>query len=279
MYPAITTYHGHFQTPCAELQRRWRCQCPASAEKTPARPSQAAGGGGDRRQVGTRALVRPQLSGARLPNPLRTGGLARNQSVVGDVCATARQHTLRRLLPATAYRVCVLVTNGAGLSRRRACIAFTTGQSPVLVTAGLGSAGGLLLVSTALLYRSLPPGLDATHPTLPHAAAGLPQPPSSCARSPALTSGCSRRHPPPAWRRRSRGLERPVCPVLPQGLRSLGTSMALVGWDPQPRNLCLPFLLLLSVSKSYGSALLGTLCPSASSHYCPVGATSSSHFQ
>ena len=78
-----------------------------------------------------------------------------NQSVVGDVCATARQHALHGLLPATAYRVCVLAANGAGLSRRGACIAFTTGHNPVLVTAGLGSAGGLLLVSTALLATGL----------------------------------------------------------------------------------------------------------------------------
>ncbi|KAB1262752.1 Leucine-rich repeat neuronal protein 4 [Camelus dromedarius] len=74
-----------------------------------------------------------------------------NQSVVGDVCATARQHALHGLSPATAYRVCVLAANGAGLSPSGACAAFSTRRSPALVAAGLGAAGGLLLLAPALL--------------------------------------------------------------------------------------------------------------------------------
>ncbi|XDB56449.1 hypothetical protein AB1E18_009917 [Capra hircus] len=151
-------YHPcrHLQTPCAELQRRWRCRCPGlSGEDTLPDPPklQAVAETTD-----TSALVRwcaPNSVVRAYQIRYAPEGWPGNQSVVGDVCATARQHALHGLLPATAYRVCVLAANGAGLSRRGACIAFTTGHNPVLVTAGLGSAGGLLLVSTALLATGL----------------------------------------------------------------------------------------------------------------------------
>lgn len=151
-------YHPcrHLQTPCAELQRRWRCRCPGlSGEDTLPEPPklQAVAETTD-----TTALVRwcaPNSVVRAYQIRYAPEGWPGNQSVVGDVCATARQHALHGLLPATAYRVCVLAANGAGLSQRGACAAFTTGRSPVFITAGLGSAGGLLLVSTALLATGL----------------------------------------------------------------------------------------------------------------------------
>ncbi|XP_043738741.1 leucine-rich repeat neuronal protein 4 [Cervus elaphus] len=151
-------YHPcrHLQTPCAELQRLWRCRCPGlSGEDTLPDPPklQAVAETTD-----TSALVRwcaPNSVVRAYQIRYAPEGWPGNQSVVADVCATARQHALHGLSPATAYRVCVLAANGAGLSQRGACAAFTTGRSPGLVAAGLGSAGGLLLVSTALLATGL----------------------------------------------------------------------------------------------------------------------------
>ena len=151
-------YHPcrHLQTPCAELQRRWRCRCPGlSGEDTLPDPPklQAVAETTD-----TSALVRwcaPNSVVRAYQIRYAPEGWPGNQSVVGDVCATARQHALHGLSPATAYRVCVLAANGAGLSQRGACASFTTGRSPGLIAAGLGSAGGLLLVSTALLATGL----------------------------------------------------------------------------------------------------------------------------
>ncbi|TKC37773.1 hypothetical protein EI555_012490 [Monodon monoceros] len=151
-------YHPcrHLQTPCAELQRRWRCRCPGlSGEDTLPDPPklQAVAETTD-----TSALVRwcaPNSVVRAYQIRYAPEGRPGNQSVVGDVCATARQHALHGLSPATAYRVCVLAANGAGLSRRGACAAFSTGRSPALLVAGLGAAGGLLLVSTALLAAGL----------------------------------------------------------------------------------------------------------------------------
>ncbi|XP_066869794.1 leucine-rich repeat neuronal protein 4 [Kogia breviceps] len=151
-------YHPcrHLQTPCAELQLRWRCRCPGlSGEDTlpdPPRLQAVA------ETTDTSALVRwcaPNSVVRAYQIRYAPKGRPGNQSVVGDVCATARQHALHGLSPATAYRVCVLAANGAGLSRRGACAAFSTGRSPGLVAAVLGAAGGLLLVSTALLAAGL----------------------------------------------------------------------------------------------------------------------------
>ncbi|XP_057560076.1 leucine-rich repeat neuronal protein 4 [Hippopotamus amphibius kiboko] len=151
-------YHPcrHLQTPCAELQRRWRCRCPGlSGEDTLPDPPklQAVAETTD-----SSALVRwcaPNSVVRAYQIRYAPEGGPGNQSVVRDVCATARQHALLGLSPATAYRVCVLAANGAGLSRRAACGAFSTGRSPALLAAGLGAAGGLLLVSTALLAAGL----------------------------------------------------------------------------------------------------------------------------
>ncbi|XP_072800737.1 leucine-rich repeat neuronal protein 4 [Vicugna pacos] len=157
-WDAPCDYHPcrHLQTPCAELQRRWRCRCPGlSGDDTlpdPPRLLPVA------ETTDTSALVRwcaPNSVVRAYQIRYSPEGRPGNQSVVGDVCATARQHALHGLSPATAYRVCVLAANGAGLSPPGACAAFSTRRSPALVAAGLGAAGGLLLLSTALLAAGL----------------------------------------------------------------------------------------------------------------------------
>uniref|UniRef100_A0A8C3W3C2 Leucine rich repeat neuronal 4 n=1 Tax=Catagonus wagneri TaxID=51154 RepID=A0A8C3W3C2_9CETA len=151
-------YHPcrHLQTPCAELQRRWRCRCPGlSGEDTLPDPPKLQAVA---ETTHTSVLVRwcaPNSVVRAYQIRYSPEGRPENQSVVGNVSATARQHALHGLSPATAYRVCVLAANGAGLSRRGACTAFSTGHSPALVASGLGAAGGLLLISITLLAAGL----------------------------------------------------------------------------------------------------------------------------
>ncbi|XP_058419168.1 leucine-rich repeat neuronal protein 4 [Diceros bicornis minor] len=157
-------YHPckHLQTPCAELQRRSRCRCPGlSGEDTVPDPPKLQGVS---ETTDTSALVRWCA-----PNSVVHGyqiryspeGWPGNQSVVGDIYATARQHPLYGLSPGTTYRVCVLAANRAGLSPPRTsgwrgpCAAFTTKPSFVLIFAGLCAASGLLLVSALLLAACL----------------------------------------------------------------------------------------------------------------------------
>ncbi|XP_001915967.3 leucine-rich repeat neuronal protein 4 [Equus przewalskii] len=152
----------HLQTPCAELQRRSRCRCPGlSGEDTIPDPPrlQAVSETTD-----TSALVRwcaPNSVVRWYQIHYSPEGSSGNQSVVGDIYVTARQHPLYGLSPGTTYRVCVLAANRAGLSLPRAsgwrgpCAAFTTKPSFVLLFAGLCAAGGLLLLSTLLLAACL----------------------------------------------------------------------------------------------------------------------------
>ncbi|XP_066243308.1 leucine-rich repeat neuronal protein 4 [Saccopteryx leptura] len=153
-------YHPckHLQTPCAELQRHLWCLCPGvSREDTIPDPPKLQGVS---ETTDTSALVRWCA-----PNSVVRGyqihyspeGGPGNQSVIGDIYATARQHPLYGLSPGTTYRVCVLAVNRAGLSPPQAagprgpCATFTTKPSFVLIFAGLCAASGLLLVSTLLL--------------------------------------------------------------------------------------------------------------------------------
>ncbi|XP_045689129.1 leucine-rich repeat neuronal protein 4 [Phyllostomus hastatus] len=157
-------YHPckHLQTPCADLQRRLRCRCPGlSREDTIPDPPRLQGVS---ETTDTSALVRWCA-----PNSVVRGyqisyspeGWPGNQSVVGDIYVTARQHTLYRLSPGTTYRVCVQAANSAGLSQPKAsgwrepCATFTTKPSFVLIFAGLCAASGLLLVCTLLLTLCL----------------------------------------------------------------------------------------------------------------------------
>lgn len=161
---AACDYHPckHLQTPCAELQRRSRCRCPglSGAHTVPELPVLQ----GVSETTDTSALIRWCA-----PNSVVQGyqirysaeGRPGNQSVVADIYATARQHPLYGLAPATTYRVCVLAANAAGLSplpaaggggsAGGACGAFTTKPSFLLILAGLSAASGLLLLSTLLL--------------------------------------------------------------------------------------------------------------------------------
>ncbi|XP_059242507.1 leucine-rich repeat neuronal protein 4 [Mustela nigripes] len=160
-------YHPckHLQTPCAELQRRSRCRCPGlSGEDSLPDPP--------RLQAVTETTDTSALVHWCAPNSVVHGyqihyspeGWAENQSVtvVADIYATARQHPLYGLSPGTMYRVCILAANRAGLSQpvqasgwTRACAAFTTKPSFVLVFAGLCTACGLLLITTLLLAACL----------------------------------------------------------------------------------------------------------------------------
>ncbi|XP_055121795.2 leucine-rich repeat neuronal protein 4 [Symphalangus syndactylus] len=157
-------YHPckHLQTPCAELQRRWRCRCPGlSGEDTIPDPPRLQG---VTETTDTSALVHWCA-----PNSVVHGyqirysaeGWAGNQSVVGVIYATARQHPLYGLSPGTTYRVCVLAANRAGLSQPRSsgwrspCAAFTTKPSFALLLSGLCAASGLLFASTVVLSACL----------------------------------------------------------------------------------------------------------------------------
>ncbi|XP_019590447.2 leucine-rich repeat neuronal protein 4 [Rhinolophus sinicus] len=157
-------YHPckHLQTPCADLQKRLRCLCPGlSREDTIPEPPKLQGVS---ETTDTSALVRwcaPNSVVRSYQIHFSAEGQPGNQSVVGDIYATARQHPLYGLLPGTTYHVCVLAANSAGLSLPRAsglwgpCATFTTKPSFVLIFAGLCAASGLLLVSTLLLSACL----------------------------------------------------------------------------------------------------------------------------
>ncbi|XP_070276035.1 leucine-rich repeat neuronal protein 4 [Myotis yumanensis] len=157
-------YHPckHLQTPCAELQRRLKCQCPGFSQEDAVPDAPKLQGVSE--ITDTSALVRWCA-----PNSVVRSYQVRysaedwpgNQSAVGDIYATARQHPLYGLSPGTTYRVCVQAANRAGLSRPQAsgrrgpCASFTTKPSFVLIFAGLCAAGGLLLVSTLVLSACL----------------------------------------------------------------------------------------------------------------------------
>ena len=222
----------------------------------PARPSQAAGGGGDHRHVGACALVRPQLSGARLPNPLRTGGLDREPvGGGGRIChrAPARPtwavtgHHLPGVRPGGQWRGAEPAWGMRRLHHRAQPGAHHSGAGlRWRPAASQYSASG---------HRSLPPGPDATHPALPHAAAGLPQPRlRPCARSPALTGRCSL-----SIHRQcgGGGPGGPICLLLPRGLRSLGTCGTGRAGILSPGNLLPSLLVLLSVPRKVTGHLAG----------------------
>lgn len=140
----------HLQKPCAELQRRWRCRCPGlSGEDTLPEPPKLRAVA---ETTDTSVLVRwcaPNSVVRAYQIRSSPEGRPGNQSVVRDVCATARQHVLHGLSPATAYRVCVLAANGAGLSRRGARTAFST-----------------RLLAAGLCCRARPPRVPRRHAQL-----------------------------------------------------------------------------------------------------------------
>nr|XP_008254517.1 leucine-rich repeat neuronal protein 4 [Oryctolagus cuniculus] len=157
-------YHPcrHLQTPCAELQRRSRCRCPGLSGEDAAPDSPRLQEVSE--TTDTWALVRWCA-----PNSVVRGyqirysaeGQAGNTSVVGGIPATAREHPLYGLAPATTYRVCVLAANRAGLSRPQAwgirspCAAFSTRPSSGLILAGLCATSGLLLACSLVLAACL----------------------------------------------------------------------------------------------------------------------------
>ncbi|XP_006162890.1 leucine-rich repeat neuronal protein 4 [Tupaia chinensis] len=157
-------YHPckHLQTPCAELQKLLRCGCPGlSGEDIIPDPPRLQGVS---EITDTSALVHwcaPNSVVHRYQIRYSAEGQPGNQSVVLDIYATARQHPLYQLSPGTTYHVCVLAANRAGLSQpqasswTRGCTTFTTKPSFVLIFAGLGAAGGLLLVCTLVLSACL----------------------------------------------------------------------------------------------------------------------------
>lgn len=166
----------HLQTPCAELQRRSRCGCPGlSREDTVPDPPRLRGLS---EVTDTSVLVAwcaPYSVVRAYQIRYSAEGGAGNQSVLGDIYATARQHPLYGLSPGTTYRVCVVAANAAGLSQPRAvgpkrpCATVTTKPSSAGVLAALGTACGLLLLGTLALTACLcrrgrkPCGPDDTH--------------------------------------------------------------------------------------------------------------------
>ncbi|XP_052039672.1 leucine-rich repeat neuronal protein 4 [Apodemus sylvaticus] len=152
-------YHPckHLQTPCAELQRRFRCRCPGlSGEDTIPDPPTLQGVS---EVTDTSVLIHwcaPNSVVLWYQIHYFTEGGSGNQSIM-DIYATARQHPLYKLSPGTTYRVCILAANRAGLSQpqvsgwRRSCATFTTKSSSVVIFWGLCTASALLLVSTLVL--------------------------------------------------------------------------------------------------------------------------------
>ncbi|XP_005380910.1 PREDICTED: leucine-rich repeat neuronal protein 4 [Chinchilla lanigera] len=152
----------HLQTPCVELQRRSRCTCPGLTREdtVPDLPQLQ----GVSEVTDTSLLVHwcaPYSVVRTYQIHYSVEGEAGNQSVVGDIYATARQHPLYRLSPGTTYRVCVVAANAAGLSQprsrgwKRPCTTITTKPSLVAVLVVLGTACGLLLISTLVLFVCL----------------------------------------------------------------------------------------------------------------------------
>lgn len=152
-------YHPckHLQTPCAELQRRFRCRCPGlSGQDTIPDPPKLQGVS---EMTDTSVLIHWCAPNSVVLwyqiHYLAEGGSG-NQSVM-DIYTTARQHPLYKLSPGTTYHVCVLAANRAGLSQpqtsgwSRSCATFTTKPSFVVIFWGLCTASGLLLVSTLVL--------------------------------------------------------------------------------------------------------------------------------
>lgn len=152
-------YHPckHLQTPCAELQSRFRCRCPGlSKDDVIPDPPKLQGVS---EVTDTSMLIHwcaPNSVVLWYQIHYLAEGESRNQSVV-DIYATARQHPLYRLSPGTTYHVCVLAANKAGLSqpqasgRKRSCATFKTKPSSVVIFWGLCTVSALLLVSTTVL--------------------------------------------------------------------------------------------------------------------------------
>ncbi|KAL1786968.1 leucine-rich repeat neuronal protein 4 [Sigmodon hispidus] len=152
-------YHPckHLQTPCAELQRRFKCRCPGlSGDDTIPDPPKLQGVS---EMTDTSTLIHwcaPNSVVLRYQINYLAEGESGNQSVV-NIYATARQHPLYNLSPSTTYHVCILAANRAGLSQpqtsgwKRSCATFTTKPSSVVIFWGLCASSGLLLVSTVVL--------------------------------------------------------------------------------------------------------------------------------
>ncbi|KAM6144365.1 leucine-rich repeat neuronal protein 4 [Erethizon dorsatum] len=152
----------HLQTPCAELQRRSRCACPGLTREdtVPDLPRLQ----GVSEVSDTSVLIRwcaPYSVVRTYQIHYSVEGEVKSQSVVGDIYATARQHPLYGLSPGTTYRVCVVAANAAGLSQlqtvgwKRPCATVTTKPSSVAILVALGTACGLLLISTLALSACL----------------------------------------------------------------------------------------------------------------------------
>ncbi|XP_003476448.2 leucine-rich repeat neuronal protein 4 [Cavia porcellus] len=152
----------HLQTPCAELQRRSQCACPGlTREDTvpdPPRLQRLS------EVTDTSVLVHwcaPYSIVHTYQIQYSVEGEVGNQSVVGDIYATAREHPLYGLSPGTTYRVCVVAANTAGLSQlqtmgwKRPCTTVTTKPSLKAILMTLGTACGLLLISTVVLSMCL----------------------------------------------------------------------------------------------------------------------------
>ncbi|XP_038607385.1 leucine-rich repeat neuronal protein 4 [Tachyglossus aculeatus] len=157
-------YHPcrHLQRPCVELQRTSQCQCPGvSGENTIPDPPRLA----EVSEVtDTSALVHwcaPNSVVQTYQLSYHPEGSEENHTRVREIYATAREHPLYQLSPGTAYRVCVLASNKAGLSQTSAsklktpCATFTTKPNHLFIFAALSVTSGLLLLTTLLLSAFL----------------------------------------------------------------------------------------------------------------------------
>ncbi|XP_004698221.1 leucine-rich repeat neuronal protein 4 [Echinops telfairi] len=169
-------YHPckHLQTPCAELQRRSRCRCPGlSSEHVIPDPPRLLGVS---EVTDTSAVVQwcaPNSAVHKYELHYHPKGQPEATLKVGQIHAAARQYLLSGLAPATTYHVCVLAANKAGLSPLRAsvwrqpCTTFTSKSSSLLLLVALGSASGLLLISTLVLALCLCCRIRAPQPEQP----------------------------------------------------------------------------------------------------------------
>lgn len=280
MYPAITTLQALPDT-VRRASATLAVPVPlTSAEKTPCRPSQAAGGGGDHRQVGTRALVRPPTQWCAPTKSATHRRAGQGTSRWWGTYVPPRASTPCRLLPATAYRVCAqrpMARGWAGAGR-------ASPSPPGQEAQSCHSGAGLRWRPAASQYSAAGHGLcrrgpDATHPTLPHTQL-------LAYRNPAFV-------PVPAAPLWQAGVHWASTTSVEKAVPGSGKTRLPISflracapwahpwhwssWDPQPGTSA--FLLASSLCSEVMGRLADTLCPSASSHCCPVGGDIFKSFQ
>ncbi|XP_061478502.1 leucine-rich repeat neuronal protein 4 isoform X2 [Rhineura floridana] len=149
----------HLQKPCFDLQELSSCLCPGISDEftipDPPRLHEVS----EIRDTSAEIHWCAPYSAVRFYQlAYRPKGSKKNYTVSGEIYATARRYTLYNLLPGSAYQVCIIASNKAGLSqttdwneRNAPCGTFATKSSYKSVFAALCATSGFFLVTTILL--------------------------------------------------------------------------------------------------------------------------------